>query len=430
MNQRVFDNQHTPLLTAAEAAKLLGVKRATIYAYASRGWLGRATKGPGSRALYPRSAVERLKLRARARSGHTAVAAGALRWGEPVLDTAVSALTASGPTYRGRSAIELAERGTTFEACAEWLWASNHFSPWPAAFKAPGWLRLPPPGPGSTLSRLLALVATVALNDDRRFAATPEAELERARALIRLLAERAGPFADRALKHSGSIAATLGLSLRGSALSAEEEAAVNIALVLSADHELNASTFTARIAASAGCDLYACVGAALATLSGPRHGGACDRVEAMLSDIETPGRAAAELRARQARGEPVPGFEPMAYPAGDPRGPPLMAAAFRVVRLRSRLAVIESTLQAAATLTGESPSVDFGLVAVSRALGFGAGAAGAMFAVGRMAGWVAHILEQRLTNTTIRPRARYASTEKNEEVVRSTPRAAMSPASK
>ncbi len=409
MNQRGFDNQPSPFLTAAEAAKLLGVKRATVYAYASRGWLGRATKGPGARALYPRSAVERLKLRARARSGHTAVAAGALRWGEPVLDTAVSAITEAGPEYRGSNAVELAGKGTTFEACAEWLWASNNFSPWPLASKAPGWLRMPPPGPGATLSRLLTLVATVAQTDELRFGATPDAELERARALIRLLAERSGPFADRAHKQYASIASTLGLSLRGSPLSTEEEAAVNMALVLSADHELNASTFAARIAASAGCDLYACVCAALATLSGPRHGGACDRVEAMLSDIETPERAAAQLRARQSRGEPVPGFEPMAYPAGDPRGPPLVAAALRVSRQRSRMAVIEATVNAAAKHTSESPSIDFGLVAVARALGFGPGSAGAMFAVGRMAGWVAHVLEQRLSGTTIRPRARYAA---------------------
>ena len=388
---------------------MLGVKRATVYAYASRGWLGAATKGPGAQALYPRAAVERLKLRARARSGHTAVAAGALRWGEPVLDTAISAITPQGPEYRGTNALELASRGLSFEACAEWLWASSNHSPWPPASKLPSWVRLPPSGPGATLSRLLTMVSTVAMGDSDRFGASPQAELNRARALIRLMAQRAGPFADRALAQRGGIGATLGMSLRGSDLSDAELSVMNMALVLSADHELNASTFSARIATSAGCDLYAAVCAALATLSGPRHGGACDRVEAMLGELETPAHALEALRARNARGEPLPGFEAMVYPGGDPRGPVLVAAATKVARLRSRMAIIEATMKAAAKVAGEAPSLDFGLIAVARALGFGPGSGGAMFAVGRMAGWVAHVQEQRLTAATIRPRARYAA---------------------
>src|SRR4051794_2356420 len=115
MNQRGFDNQRMETVSAAEAAKLLGVKLQTLYAYASRGLLGSATKGPGRKARYPREAVLRLKTRAQARAGHTAVAAGALRWGEPVLDTAVSTLTPQGPMYRGFNAVALAERGITFE---------------------------------------------------------------------------------------------------------------------------------------------------------------------------------------------------------------------------------------------------------------------------------------------------------------------------
>lgn len=408
MNQRRFDNQRSAFLTATEAATLLGVKRATVYAYASRGWLGPATQGPGAPALYPRAAVDRLKLRAQARSGHAAVAAGALRWGEPVLDTAVSAMTPEGPQYRGVNAIELAKRGTSFEACAEWLWASNENAPWPTALKAPAWLRLPPAGPGATLGRLLALVSTAALYDENRFGASSESDLGRARALIRLMAQRAGPWADRAnTRPMTSIAATLGLSLRGSALSRAELAVMNLALVLSADHELNASTFAARIASSAGCDLYASLCAGLATLSGPRHGGACDRVEAMLAQLKTPERVAAGLRARYSRGEEVPGFEAVGYPSGDPRGRVLLEAGLKLSFRRSALAL--TTAKAVAKLTGGAPSLDFGLVAVAHALRFSDGAAGAMFAVSRMAGWVAHVLEQRLEQVAIRPRARYAA---------------------
>ncbi|MFP2912440.1 citrate/2-methylcitrate synthase, partial [Pyxidicoccus sp. 3LFB2] len=83
---------------------------------------------------------------------------------------------------------------------------------------------------------------------------------------------------------------------------------LNRALVLLADHELNVSTFTARVTASSGADLYACLSAALAALSGPKHGGACDRVEALLSEVGRPERAAEVVHERLRRGESVPGF--------------------------------------------------------------------------------------------------------------------------
>src|SRR5262245_46474006 len=101
-------------LTAAEAARVLGVKPQTLYSYASRGLLGGGSRGPGKRASYPAATVYRLKARAQARSGHTAVAAGALRFGEPVLDTKVSDITEAGPSYRGHNAVQLARRGLTF----------------------------------------------------------------------------------------------------------------------------------------------------------------------------------------------------------------------------------------------------------------------------------------------------------------------------
>src|SRR5439155_21588512 len=100
--------------------------------------------------------------------------------------------------------------------------------------------------------------------------------------------------------------------------------ALNRALVLSADHELNSSTFAGRVAASVGADVYACVAAALAAFSGPRHGGACDRIEALLAETGRPERAATAIEERRRRGELVPGFGHQLYPGGDPRTPPLL----------------------------------------------------------------------------------------------------------
>src|SRR5205807_1530504 len=109
-----------------------------------------------------------------------------------------------------------------------------------------------------------------------------------------------------------------------------------------------------RIAASAGADLYACVGAALATMSGPRHGGECDRFEALVADVGEPRQARAAVAARLQRGDPLHGFGHRLYPAGDPRA---------------------------------AQPLDF--------------------ALGRTAGWIAHVLEQRQEPALLRPRARY-----------------------
>src|SRR5215475_4970449 len=101
VDQRGFDNQPSEYISAAEAARLLGVKRATLYAYASRG-LVRSEPGPKGRGhRYSRADLVRLRTRGDARAGHGPVAAGALRFGEPVLATAISSITAEGPLYRG-----------------------------------------------------------------------------------------------------------------------------------------------------------------------------------------------------------------------------------------------------------------------------------------------------------------------------------------
>ena len=111
-------------LSGSEAAAFLGVKRETLYAYASRGLVlsEPGTHGRGRR--YRREDLERLKARSDARAGHGAVAAGALRWGEPVLASALTSIDEGGPRYRGHRAVDLAARAS-FEAVAELLWTGT-----------------------------------------------------------------------------------------------------------------------------------------------------------------------------------------------------------------------------------------------------------------------------------------------------------------
>jgi citrate synthase len=176
-------------------------------------------------------------------------------------------------------------------------------------------------------------------------------------------------------------------------------------LVLLADHELNASTFVARCVASTGATPYAVIAAALAALSGRRHGGASVRAEALLHEIDRAEDPMAVMAARLARDESLPGLGHPLYPDGDPRAPAIFAAtAAAIPETRTR---IETTVSAARQLTGQHPNVDFALAAAMTALGLAPGAALGVFVVGRTVGWLAHAIEQYETQMLIRPRARY-----------------------
>jgi citrate synthase len=390
-------------LDAADAAQLLGVKPQTLYAYASRGLVRRV--GSGKRRRYLLEDLQRLQTRQRARSGHGPVAAAALSFGEPVLDTSITAIDERGPRYRGQPALELALGGACFEAVAELLWTGQL----PGA--PPSWQALPAPKTGlgaarSSLDELLLAMPLLAQSAPERHSRAPEVELRLARGLLRSLAELLVP--PHARGGRGSIAELCALTARApKALAAP---ALDLALVLLADHELNASSFTARIAASTDAQLFACVVAALATLSGPRHGGACDRVEALLDEAASLARPREVIERRTRRGDAVPGFGHPLYPRGDPRAPPLLERARTLARRSSPLQRrLEPSFALAQLMQrqGLPPTIDFALVVLTRALGMKAGAAALLFALGRSAGWVAHVLEQRGSDAVLRPRARY-----------------------
>src|SRR6476659_7056172 len=121
VDQRRIDDQRW--VDARIAARHLGIAVRSLYAYVSRGQVRSVPGERGRPRLYALADVERLRVRRDARAGHGAVAAGALRWGEPVLDSAITAITPRGPAYRGGLAIDLAARAVPFENVAELLWS-------------------------------------------------------------------------------------------------------------------------------------------------------------------------------------------------------------------------------------------------------------------------------------------------------------------
>ena len=390
--KRGLSDQRSDFVTAAEAAAILGVRTATIYAYASRGLLGGTSQGPGKRSRYSRALVETLRLKAAARSGHAAVASAALRWGEPVLDSAITRLSPRGPVYRGKRAVDLV--GLSFEEVAELLWQ-----------RSADWSNVAPRMVTKTqrpsLHTMLTVMAQLAPS-------LRDAPIESVPAVIRRLACAAGK-AEVLAEKQRTIAGALGASLRGTVLSAEEGQLLDAGLVLIADHELNASTFAARVAAGAGARWPEALIAALATATGVRHAAACDGAERLWVAIRESTAPARWVQERLEQGGALDGFDAGAYPDGDPRGKKLIEL------IKPRLTAVhrarlEELLSAAFGQAGQFPSVDLGLVLLAHALGFPPGSASMIFVLGRTAGWVAHIEEQTASGDLIRPRARHPLT--------------------
>jgi citrate synthase len=174
-------------------------------------------------------------------------------------------------------------------------------------------------------------------------------------------------------------------------------------LVLVADHELNASAFAARVSASTGASLAASALAGLATLSGPRHGGATAAVQKFAAEAAQLGPREA-IAGRLTDDRALPGFGHNLYPEADPRAAALLARFSPTPELAGLQDAVWS-------VTGLAPNVDFALIAACEALKLPKDAPFALFAVARCAGWIAHAIEQGQADTLIRPRARYIGPE-------------------
>lgn len=383
-------------LTSTEATALLGVSRATLYAYVSRGLLNAHAADRPRESRYLREEVEQLaRQRSQGRKPRD-VAQAALSWGLPVLESSITLIENGRLYYRGEDAAAWA-RSRTLEDVAALLWQC----PAQAAFDAPA---APAPALLAPLQQALAgqpreetlLALFTAASEDGPTAAwqqSPHRLAAGCGALLRLLAAcLLGTAPDRAPVHR-QCAQAWRLDAQGAEL-------VRMALVLCADHELNASGFTARCVASAGASLRAAVVGGLAALTGARHGGTTARVEALWDELGEP-MDPARLRQRLARGESLPGFGHHLYPEGDVRAALLLQ---QLLPLHPPWAAL---VDEAMELTGLHPSVDFALVALRRHLGLAPGSAFGLFALGRCTGWLAQALEQRATRQIIRPRAAY-----------------------
>ncbi|HTS33054.1 MAG TPA: citrate/2-methylcitrate synthase [Thermoplasmata archaeon] len=189
-----------------------------------------------------------------------------------------------------------------------------------------------------------------------------------------------------------------------------ESRALEVALILHADHELNASTFSARVTASTLSDLYSAVTSAVGTLKGPLHGGANERVMELLEEIGSPGRAEEVVKARLARHERISGFGHRVYKVEDPRATILREWSRRMGEATGNLRYYE-LLQAVEEVVhrekGLYPNVDLYSGSVYSLVGIPHDLFTPLFAASRVVGWTAHVLEEYQDLRLIRPSARY-----------------------
>ena len=386
-----------PTLSASEAAAELGVSLATLYAYVSRGMI-RSIAEPGRRQRrYAAADIRRL-----ARKSEPETAPPPLYWGQPVLESAITLVAGGRLYYRGRDAVRLAE-SATLESVAGLLWSVAADDPF-AAPVAP----LPPNAARITeqavalppLERAMAVLPALGVEDDRALARSA-AGLQRtgARLLRWLTAVMLRRPASAAPAHE-DLAEAWGAPAGAADL-------LRRALVLCADHELTASTFAARIAASTGASPHAAVAAGLAALNGPLHGGLSARTGTFLELVLGAADARRLVVERLQHGEDLPGFGHPLYPDGDPRGQHLLDRIVAILPDRPELAVAETLVETVFDLTGERPTMDFALVLAARLIGLPPEAPLAVFALGRSVGWMAHVMEQYAAARLIRPRARY-----------------------
>ena len=414
-------------LTAAEAARRLGVKPATLYAYVSRGILTRRKDPAGRTSRFDAGEIEDLARRGRPRRQ-----AGAA---DIVVESALTEIDGAQFRYRGLDVIRLATR-RPFEEVAEFLWTGAfpaHPGPWqarPEALAAGRAAQAALPARALPLERLQVIVPAVAATDPLRLQLDPPAVQAAARGLIASLVDclpspPAHPAASAAATSpappdpapppdpvdprapDAPIAERLWSSLSGRRPAPALLAALSAALVLLADHELAASTLAARVAASVRADPYAVVATGLGAMGGALHGGASLGVENLLTAAGTPAGVPAVIRDLLRRGERVPGFGHFVYRGGDPRAA-LLLELIRAAAPRSRGLAVADAVQAEVSGRGlPGPNIDFAIAVLALVAGMTPGAGEAIFAVARTAGWTAHAMEEYVRATPLRPRAVY-----------------------
>lgn len=405
-------------LTAAEVAARLGVKRQTVYAYVSRGLLTRQVAADGRTSVFDPADVDRLR-------------GGRRDDGEvnTLIATRITRVDDRTLRIRGRDLIHELAGGLGFTEAVELLWATPEDEAaivaadgwpepmgWVSAFEPGGFGGVEPADVG-LLNVLRITTARCSAADPLRHELSPRSVRAVGRRLIGALAHGLPPVGDAAAPNTpttpprpSDVATTVWHRLTphdrrrsvaagdgGRQSEAADERrirAVEVALALLIDHGLAGSTFAARIAASVRADPYAVVGAGLGALGGRLHGAAGSTVHELLVEAERRGDTAGALgQARQRLGY-LPGVGHSVYTEQDPRYGALMATLVDAWGDDPRLVNVYRLRDLIGERTDAIPNIDLALGSLTYLAGMPSGGGGAIFAIARAAGWLAHAMEE------------------------------------
>lgn len=366
------------------ACDRLNINPQTLYAYVSRGLVKCKPHQYDSRKrVYSSLDIDRLLAKKNQGRSRHAIASSTIDFGEPILKSSVSSIKEGQFFYRGRNAVEMSKTAT-LEDVFELLCNTKIKD---------DWLSDPRPSRSKSRKPYARFVDALASNVNRDHA---HGNKRHAYTLLRLMAWNGVSANAIRSKHDNAVNQKPIHQLLAESWTQEKRAPdlIRRALVLSADHELNASTYATRITASAGATLAACLLTGISTLSGAYHGGLTDHCLAWLRK-----HTRANSTINISKDDTVPGFGHRLYPEGDPRPDEIL----------KHCPAPNSWMNIANKVTQETnahPTLDFGLATLEHQLKLPQGAGFAIFAIGRTVGWLAHSFEQRETGALIRPRAR------------------------
>ena len=397
-------------LDAKTAADALDISVSTLYAYVSRGLI-RSEAGAGSKRdrLYYAEDIQRLKSRKEARRNPEKAAEGVLRAGAPVLESAITLITDDCVYYRGKNVLQLA-RSESIERVAALIWTGDLDADIPELMgsetdlsngvqRALDGVRTLKP-----VERFTAVLPVAGAEDFAAYDLRTDTVVKTGARILRLLVRVATQG-----KTGEGIAQTLQQAWAPDYPEAVD--LINMVLILYADHELNTSAFTARCVASAGATPYGAVCAGLAALQGYKHGAASERTELLFREAELRGNVEQTIADRLRLGERISGFGHAVYRDVDPRAKLLLECLGERFPNSPHLALAHDIIEVTHRLTTVHYNVDLALTTLVRVLGLPEGSAMALFALGRVAGWIGQAIEQYELDQLIRPRARYVGVQ-------------------